>query len=216
MNGHFSRFTTDKLLDFLKRLDRKVTIEVSAVTTGEPIRRYLRSVRVGRLSCRYTKVVAQLESDMEWAIFEYASTDVDGAGAIIAKPDATSDELDRALPIVNNWRAAHAFPLNTFQLTLRKKARGFDPDSPVAQRTKRLRAIRHKLQKRTRHPIILSDMQDIAGCRAVVKDMGALNKLYKAYIEGDLKHDLENHRMIMSSLLVSPVIAACIWFYLQK
>ena len=29
MNGHFSRFTTDKLLDFLKRLDQKVTIEVS-------------------------------------------------------------------------------------------------------------------------------------------------------------------------------------------
>ena len=26
MNGHFSRFTTDKLLDFLWRLDRKVTI----------------------------------------------------------------------------------------------------------------------------------------------------------------------------------------------
>ena len=26
MNGHFSRFTTDKLLDFLRRLDRKVTI----------------------------------------------------------------------------------------------------------------------------------------------------------------------------------------------
>jgi len=29
MNGHFSRFTTGKLLDFLKRLNRKVTIEVS-------------------------------------------------------------------------------------------------------------------------------------------------------------------------------------------
>ena len=25
MNGHFNRFTTDKLLDFLKRLDRKVS-----------------------------------------------------------------------------------------------------------------------------------------------------------------------------------------------
>jgi predicted XRE-type DNA-binding protein len=36
MNGHFSRFTTDKLLDFLKRLDRKVTIEVSRHRTGEP------------------------------------------------------------------------------------------------------------------------------------------------------------------------------------
>ena len=36
MNGHFSRFTTDKLLDFLKRLDRKVTIEVSLHHKGEP------------------------------------------------------------------------------------------------------------------------------------------------------------------------------------
>jgi hypothetical protein len=29
MNGHFSRFITDKLLDFLKRLDRKVTIRIN-------------------------------------------------------------------------------------------------------------------------------------------------------------------------------------------
>jgi predicted XRE-type DNA-binding protein len=36
MNGHFSRFTTDKLLDFLKRLDRKVTIEVGRHYKGEP------------------------------------------------------------------------------------------------------------------------------------------------------------------------------------
>ncbi len=36
MNGHFSRFTTDKLLDFLKRLNRKVTIEVSRHHKGEP------------------------------------------------------------------------------------------------------------------------------------------------------------------------------------
>src|SRR6266699_4067893 len=38
MNGHFSRFTTDKLLDFLKRLDRKVTIQVSCHHKGEPYR----------------------------------------------------------------------------------------------------------------------------------------------------------------------------------
>lgn len=35
-NGHFSRFSTDRLLDFLKRLDRKVTIEVSRHHKGEP------------------------------------------------------------------------------------------------------------------------------------------------------------------------------------
>jgi predicted XRE-type DNA-binding protein len=36
MNGHFSRFTTDKLLDFLKRLDRKVTIKIGPHRRGEP------------------------------------------------------------------------------------------------------------------------------------------------------------------------------------
>jgi predicted XRE-type DNA-binding protein len=39
MNGHFNRFTTDKLLDFLKRLDRKVTIRISPHRPGEPYQR---------------------------------------------------------------------------------------------------------------------------------------------------------------------------------
>lgn len=36
MNGHFSRFTMDKLLDLLKRLNRKVTIQISPRQPGEP------------------------------------------------------------------------------------------------------------------------------------------------------------------------------------
>jgi len=36
MNGRFSRFTTDKLLSFLKRLDQKVTIKISPHKRGEP------------------------------------------------------------------------------------------------------------------------------------------------------------------------------------
>ena len=36
MSGHFSRFTTDKLLDFLRRLGRKATIEVSPRHKGKP------------------------------------------------------------------------------------------------------------------------------------------------------------------------------------
>lgn len=36
MNGHFSRFTTDKLLEFFKRLDKKITIRISPHKQGEP------------------------------------------------------------------------------------------------------------------------------------------------------------------------------------
>ena len=36
MSGHFSRFTTDKLLSFLKKLDQKVSIRISPHQQGEP------------------------------------------------------------------------------------------------------------------------------------------------------------------------------------
>jgi transcriptional regulator with XRE-family HTH domain len=36
LNGHFNRFTTDKMLEFLRRLDRKVTIQISSHKPGEP------------------------------------------------------------------------------------------------------------------------------------------------------------------------------------
>lgn len=36
LNGHFSRFTVDKLLDFLKRMNQKVTIQISPHREGEP------------------------------------------------------------------------------------------------------------------------------------------------------------------------------------
>jgi predicted XRE-type DNA-binding protein len=36
MNGHYNRFTTDKLLDFLKRLNLAVTISIRPHRAGEP------------------------------------------------------------------------------------------------------------------------------------------------------------------------------------
>ena len=36
MNGHFSRFTTDKLLELLKRLDQTVSIRIRPHRPGEP------------------------------------------------------------------------------------------------------------------------------------------------------------------------------------
>ena len=35
-NGHFSRFSTDKLLSLLEQLEQKVTIQISPRLSGEP------------------------------------------------------------------------------------------------------------------------------------------------------------------------------------
>ena len=39
MNGHFSSFTPDQLLEFLRRLNQKVTIEISPHHAGEPFQK---------------------------------------------------------------------------------------------------------------------------------------------------------------------------------
>lgn len=39
LNGHFSRFSTDKLLHFLKLMDQTVTIQISPHRQGEPYHR---------------------------------------------------------------------------------------------------------------------------------------------------------------------------------
>ena len=36
LNGHFSRFTIDKLFDFLNKLDQKIVINISPHKRGEP------------------------------------------------------------------------------------------------------------------------------------------------------------------------------------
>jgi ppGpp synthetase/RelA/SpoT-type nucleotidyltranferase len=126
---------------------------------------------------------------MGWVHPEYSKSDVDEAGRILAAQGSTEDQLEVALQRINNWRACHNFPLNTFQSTLRRKAEGFS-HSVVVQRVKRLSAIEHKLRKHTKKPILLSEMQDIGGCRVVLANWAQVNKLYKAYLKSDLKHTL--------------------------
>ncbi len=109
--------------------------------------------------------------------------------ALFSRRSTIRTSFDRALAIINNWRASHYFPLNTFQITLRRKAEHFSK-SVVSQRVKRLRAIQHKLQKHTEKPIALSEMQDIGGCRIVLGSVSQVEKLAKEYVNGDLKHKL--------------------------
>lgn len=89
-----------------------------------------------------------------------------------------SAEFERAIDIVNKWRAAHAYPINTFNSTLRRKVRGFD-EPIVAQRLKRLPTIIEKLK---RFPTMyLARMQDIGGVRAVVNTIEEVRDLEAQY-----------------------------------
>ncbi|MGH7265289.1 MAG: hypothetical protein ACREMB_10610 [Candidatus Rokuibacteriota bacterium] len=82
------------------------------------------------------------EAPVAWAIPKHSPAEVDEAGAFLIDDTLISEEdFEEALQIINNWRSSHSFPLNTFQVTLRRNARQIDPNSLVAQRIKRLSSI---------------------------------------------------------------------------
>jgi hypothetical protein len=127
---------------------------------------------------------------MARGIPEYTRTQIDAAGKVFCAADPSMEELELALGIINNWRTAHSFPLNTFQIWLRKKAREMQPDCPVAQRIKRLASIQLKMTRFS--SIRLSQMQDIGGCRAVMPSVAEVRQIVKLYHSSDLRHKLDH------------------------
>src|SRR6266567_7569194 len=122
-----------------------------------------------------------------WTSPQFPKGRVDWAGDVLAGYKAVSmSDFDLALGIRNNWRSSHSYPLQAVKMTLRKRARQVDNRAIIAQRLKRLSSISAKLvRNRQMH---LSQMQDIGGCRAVLKDMAKVNGLVKLYTESWAKN----------------------------
>jgi hypothetical protein len=123
-----------------------------------------------------------------WAVPAFDRSRVDWAGAKLLDALISEDDLEEAIAIINNWRSSHSFPLNTFQLTLRRNARQVSHSPTIAQRIKRLSSIRSKLRRFKW--LTLSGMQDLGGCRAVVGSVNAVRRLVRLYKASDLRHTL--------------------------
>lgn len=131
---------------------------------------------------------------MAWVAPEHSRQEVNEAARVAfteyVNPRYPDDynEIERAYATIGNWRSSHSFPLNTFKIGLLHKARQIDKNSLVAQRLKRLSSIAAKLR---RFPEMkLSQMQDIAGCRAVVSSVPHVGELVQLYKHSEIKHKL--------------------------
>ncbi len=118
-----------------------------------------------------------------WKKPEYSKKQINDAGATIIQPNISYEEFSKALDIIDNWRAAHAFPMNTFAVNLKRKVSDIH-GAIVAQRLKRLDTICFKL---VRFPKMnLYRMQDLGGCRVIVP---TVDDVYQ------VKERLENSRI---------------------
>ena len=103
-------------------------------------------------------------------------------------------DINKALGIVWNWRVAHSYPLNALHMTLRYRTKSTDGGALTAQRLKRFESIIRKLERAQTKTMHLSQMQDIGGCRAVVRNMDRLRALHSVYKERPLRHSLSKTR----------------------
>lgn len=128
----------------------------------------------------------------------FSRSKVDWAGDILISKSSSFEEKDKALEILDNWRAIHRYPMHIFKKRLKSVSEKIDKDALSVQRLKRLPSILKKLQRTyygNKPTMKLSQMQDIAGCRAVVSNVELAKKLYKeSYIKGDLKHKKVNEK----------------------
>ena len=125
---------------------------------------------------------------MTFTIQRPSKSKVDKAGALLSRPKSwvDNDDLDNALEIINNFRGAHSMPLLVFRVDLSDRARKVDVTATVAQRLKRLPSIQAKLSKLS--TMRLTQMEDIGGCRAVVRNVGMVRRLAKIYATSRTKH----------------------------
>ena len=140
---------------------------------------------------------------MAWEKLKYDKYEINNAGKILSDGHINSPEkINKAIEILDNWRAVHSYPTHVFQMRLRDKSRGLDKSSLTAQRLKRVPAIVYKLQRsyRGRKPSMkLYQMQDIGGCRAILSNVSLARKLYtECYLKGDIKHKLVNKKDYIS------------------
>lgn len=89
----------------------------------------------------------------------------------------STDEIDSALRVLEDFRAAHQVSLTTAYMGLKSMASSENCEARLSQRLKRRETI---LDKLSREPTLaLANMQDIAGCRAVVQTIDELKKIQR-------------------------------------
>lgn len=120
-----------------------------------------------------------------WKKVEYSRNQIIKSGKIVKNDNATREEIENAIQIIDNWRASHAFPLHIIYMHLRRMAEK-NADIIVAERLKRLDSIVNKLK---REPTMsLWSMQDLGGCRVIAKCVNDVYSLSAQYENSRKRH----------------------------
>lgn len=122
----------------------------------------------------------------------YTPNRVKTAGKRLREGTDTAEDNE----VLDNWRASHLYVINTFQASLRARAKG--KSIQVAQRLKRKPTIIDKLRREPN--MQLSTMQDLAGCRLIFPDVQNLNRFRMQMLTARFKHECRSVYYVAADL----------------
>lgn len=125
------------------------------------------------------ELVSEWCGSMTIAAKRHTSGEIDRAGKVLSSPTPTKQQTDDAIAVMDSWRIAHNRPLEMARVILESRAKRINPNPTMGMRLKREESIRGKL---IREPTMkLSKMQDIGGCRVILRDMKEVDDLVALY-----------------------------------
>ncbi|HHH0928161.1 RelA/SpoT domain-containing protein [Yersinia ruckeri] len=112
---------------------------------------------------------------------EYSKSQIDKSAQLI-RHGCEGEERNKAIAMVQNYRELHLYPLMLMKNHLARASVKVGKKIIVVRRLKRLSTIIDKLERptldgKTSNAIRLTRMQDIGGCRAIVKNLEQLKLL---------------------------------------
>lgn len=88
--------------------------------------------------------------------------------------DESYQDAQKVFHVANSWRDSHFLPMRSVYLSVRLKMARGGIRGDMAARPKRMVSIRRKLRETSTK---LDQMQDIAGCRAILDDIAGVHQL---------------------------------------
>ncbi|EGR4210786.1 GTP pyrophosphokinase [Vibrio cholerae] len=127
-------------------------------------------------------------------ILRYSKNAIDRAARDI-RHGCTGADREDAINKIQNYREIHAYPLMLMKNHLVRASNRVSPDIIVARRLKRLPTIINKLERpsldgKSDNSIKLTRMQDIGGCRAIVKNLKELKELQALLLKSRSVHKI--------------------------
>lgn len=130
--------------------------------------------------CRHVEDYAVIDLELEPSREEQilasnglSRKQITNAGQVLA---SESENKSEAYRIVEQWRAAHSYPLRAIHTVLTRNARIVNRYALTSGRLKRMESIALKL-KRQKGKMDLTQMNDVAGCRAVLWGIGEVPRV---------------------------------------